>query len=76
MATILLVLLAPFYLLGICMAYAGYRFARKPEIDTSAGFGHYLFVCWSLATQTEELAKMLPFVRKELTEALWRDKTK
>lgn len=69
---LLSIALSPFLLLGFGMAYAGYRFARRPQVDTSAGFAWYLAMCWSLATQTEEIAEHLPFVKKELTQALWR----
>ncbi len=70
---LLLYLLTPFTFLGLFMAYACYRFVRKPHVDTSAGTVWYMSICWSLATQTEEISERLPFVKQELTQALWRD---
>jgi hypothetical protein len=47
-----------------------YRFARKPEVDDTAGTLWYFATCWALATQPQSLAGVLPYIGKELTEAL------
>lgn len=64
-----------FYLfatLGILDCYIAYRFLRKGKgvVDQTAGVLSYWFVKWTLTTQTETVAKTMPFVSQDLTEWL------
>ena len=63
-------LLIPFAIWGLLDMYIAYRFIRKPEVDSTAGLTWWWSVKWSFATQTKTMAEKLPFIRKDLTEAL------
>ena len=63
-------LLLPFALIGLADLYIAYRFIRKPEIDSTAGFTWYWASKWAFATQTKTMAEKLPFLSQDLTEAL------
>jgi len=65
-----IILLGIPYLFGLGFIYTAYRFVRKPEVDKTAGFLWFIATVWSLATQTDSLAKALPFIAQDLTEAL------
>lgn len=68
--TLIAWLLLPFAFWGLLDMYIAYRFIRKPQIDSTAGFTWWWSVKWAFATQTAILAEKLPFVSKDLTEAL------
>ena len=63
-------ILLPFAIWGLLDLYVFYRFSRKPEIDKTASLTWWWSVKWAFATQTKILAEKLPFVSKDLTEAL------
>lgn len=66
-------LLVPVFILaflGLCDLYIAYRFIRKPQIDSTAGFTWYWASKWAFATQTKTMAEKLPFLSQDLTEAL------
>ena len=63
-------LLLPFVLWAIADIYICFRLVRKPEIDTTAGVTWYWALKWSFASQTKTMVTKLPWLSKDLTEAL------
>ena len=70
MNTLFIVVLTFFALWGIADMYVCYRMIRKPEVDWTAGTLWYWVVKWGFGSQTKTMAKLLPFLSKDLTEAL------
>lgn len=55
---------------GLADMYVCYRMIRKPEVDWTAGTTWYWVVKWGFGSQTKRMAELLPFLSKDLTEAL------
>ncbi len=64
------VVVAPVITIGLLCIYMAYRFCRngKGIVDQTAGFLSFFFVMWTCTTQTELVAKCMPFVSQDLTE--------
>lgn len=62
--------LLPFALWGVADMYICYRFVRKPEVDSTAGVTWWWALKWSFASQTKTMVEKLPWISKDLTEAL------
>lgn len=60
----------PFVLWALADMYICYRLIRKPEIDHTAGVTWYWTLKWAFASQTKVMVEKLPFLSKDLTEAL------
>lgn len=67
---ILLIVFGVLALIGLADCYIAYRFLRKPAIDSTAGFTWYWTAKWAFVTQTKEMVQKLPYLGKDLTEAL------
>lgn len=63
-------LMIPFVLWALADMYVCYRMVRKPEIDSTAGVTWYWALKWSFASQTQTMVTKLPWLSKDLTEAL------
>lgn len=63
-------ILSIFALWGLIDLYMMYRFVRKDEVDTTAGFLIWVMLKWSFASQTKLMAEKLPFISQDLTEML------
>lgn len=66
--TLAVILISPVIVLGLFCIYAGYRFARKTNGDKTAAGWHWLSLIWILATQTEQMAELIPAIKKDLSE--------
>jgi len=66
---LILIVVAIPWLIGILDLYKTYRFVRKPQVDSTAGFLWYHVITWNLASQTERFVKIFPWISKDLTEA-------
>ena len=62
--------LLPFAAWGLADMYVCYRLIRKPEVDSTAGTTWYWALKWAFASQTKIMVEKLPFLSKDLTEAL------
>jgi hypothetical protein len=60
---------APFTVIGIAFTIAAWRFVRKPQVDSTAGWLWFIVIVWNLASQTEAFVKKFPWISKDLTEA-------
>lgn len=63
-------LFSPFFLYGLWSAYKAYRFIRAPGVDWSAGFVWHEAVTWNIASQTEEMIKLFPWIAKDFSHVL------
>jgi hypothetical protein len=63
-------ILMPLALWGLADMYMCYRFIRRPEVDYTAGVAWWWSAKWVFALKTRFLAPLLPFISKDLTEAL------
>jgi hypothetical protein len=63
-------LLAIPLLWGLADMYICYRFIRKPEVDYTAGVHWWWDLKWAFGSQTRIMASKLPWLSKDLTEAL------
>lgn len=57
-------------LLGLLDMYIFYRFARRPETDSTAAFLNWWKFKWLAAVQTAQFVEKLPFLSKDLSEQL------
>ena len=62
--------LIPFALWGLADMYMCYRFIRQPEVDYTAGTAWWWSSKWVFALRARVLKDILPFISKDLTEAL------
>lgn len=69
MTELLLVILAPFAVLGVGFIVAANRFRRKPEVDGTAGWLWFIFIVWNFASQTRLFVQTFPWLSQDLTEA-------
>ncbi len=54
--------------LGLADAYILYRFARRPETDTTAAFLNWWQFKWLAAVQTAQFVKRFPWLSQDLSE--------
>lgn len=66
---LVIVVLTPFAVLGIAFVIAAYRFVRKPQVDSTAGWLWFIVIVWNFASQTKAFVKKFPWISKDLTEA-------
>lgn len=59
-------------LFGVIDFYMFWRMKRKGRlrIDQTASFFHWMSIKWCIASQTEIMAEKLPFITKDLSEAI------
>lgn len=69
MEALLIVVLAPFAVLGVGFVIAANRFRRKPEVDSTAGWLWFIVIVWNLASQTKAFVEKFPWISQDLSEA-------
>ena len=65
----MLYVLIPLALYALYDLYWAYRFIRRPQVDSTAGFLWWLLLKHHAALHTHKLVRALPWISKDLTEA-------